>query len=102
MNYATQSNILAKRDLSMDEDLFIVYGRSSCPYCIIACNALSQRGLKHKFVDCESDKEFIHEAKMFYNMQTVPIVIHIPKDTGIVKMIGGCDDLMEFLKDVRI
>jgi len=86
----------------MDKDLFLVYGRHSCPYCVIACNALSQRGLQHKFIDCENDKEFLHEAKMFYNMQTVPIIIQIPDNTGITKFIGGCDDLMEFLKDARI
>ena len=86
----------------MVEDLFIIYGRQSCPYCVIACNALAQRGLNHKFVDCETDREFLHETKMFYNRETVPIVIHIPADTGITKLIGGCDDLMEFLSDVRI
>ena len=86
----------------MVSDFFIVYGRSSCPYCIIACNALSQRGLSHKFVDCEEDRGFLHETKMFYNRETVPIVVHIPGDTGIVKLVGGCEDLMEFLNNVGI
>lgn len=86
----------------MDKDFFMVYGRQSCPYCVIACNALSQRNLNHKFIDCDTDREFMHEAKMFYNVQTVPIVIHIPHKTGIVKLVGGCDNLMEFLEDVRI
>ena len=86
----------------MDNDLFMVYGRQSCPYCVIACNALSKRGLNHKFFDCDEDREFMHEAKMFYNMETVPIVIHIPNETGIAKLVGGCDNLMEFLENVGI
>lgn len=83
----------------MDDDMFIVYGRKSCPYCVMAVNSLTKKKLEHKFFDCEFDRDFLHEAKMFYNKSTVPIILHIPSSTNIARLVGGCDDLMEFLSN---
>ncbi len=79
--------------------MFLVYGRNSCPYCVMAVNGLSERQLQHKFVDCENDRDFLNEAKTFYNKSTVPIVVQIQSKTGLVRLVGGCDDLMEFLEN---
>ena len=51
------------------------------------------------FFDLEGDREFLDEAKAFYNRKTVPIVLKIDENTDIVRLIGGCDDLKGDLGD---
>jgi len=81
------------------ETSFILYGRSSCPYCIRAVDLLSFAGLEHDFFDLEEDREFLQEVKEYYNYKTVPIILKIDGSTGQVKFLGGCSDLEEWLND---
>ena len=81
------------------ENSYLVYGRSSCPYCEEAVQPLGFAGVPHDFFDLEDDREFLEEAKKFYNHSTVPIVLKIDGVSGIVKLIGGCDDLKGELSD---
>ena len=78
---------------------YLVYGRSSCPYCVEATHLLDFAGIDYDFFDLEDDREFLEEAKKFYSHATVPIVLKIDGETGIVKLIGGCDDLKRELND---
>ena len=78
---------------------FLVYGRSSCPYCVESTDLLGFAGIDYHFFDLEDDREFLEEVKEFYNQSTVPIVLKVDGPTGIVKLIGGCDDLRSWLND---
>lgn len=78
---------------------YLVYGRSSCPYCIESTQLLDFAGLDYDFFDLEDDREFLEEAKQFYKHPTVPIVLKIEGETGRVRLIGGCDDLKGELSD---
>ena len=78
---------------------YLIYGRSSCPYCVKATHLLDFAGIEYDFFDLEEDREFLEEAKKFYNHPTVPIVLKVDGETGIVKLIGGCDDLKGELSD---
>lgn len=78
---------------------YLIYGRSSCPYCVEAVRVLELNGLPNDFFDLENDREFLDEAKAFYDRQTVPIVLKIDGESGIVRLIGGCDDLKGELSD---
>ena len=79
--------------------IFLIYGRSSCPYCCKAVDLLSFAGIEHDFFDLEEDREFLEEVKKFYEHKTVPIVLRIDGETGLVKLIGGCSELEEWLND---
>jgi glutaredoxin len=81
------------------ETSYLIYGRSSCPYCVKATQLLDFAGISHDFFDLEDDREFLEEAKVFYNHSTVPIVLRIDGETGIVNLVGGCDDLKGELSD---
>ena len=76
---------------------FIVYGRSTCPYCSHAIDLLEARGIQNVFFDFASNPSAIQEAKEFYNWKTVPMVIENNNTTGETKFIGGYDDLYERL-----
>ena len=80
-------------------DTYLVYGRRSCPYCVEAKDLLHSLGFNYRFFDLEKDRKFLEEAKSFYNHFTVPIVLKIDGESGIVKLIGGCDDLKGKLSD---
>ena len=74
---------------------FFVYGRSTCNYCVEAVRVLKSLKIEHHFFDLEP--EHLEEAKQFYNRTTVPIVLKNNKNTGKVVLIGGCDNLKEYL-----
>ena len=81
------------------ETSYLIYGRSTCPYCVKATQLLDFAGVDYNFFDLEEDREFLDEAKKFYKHPTVPIVLKVDGDSGIVKLIGGCDDLKGELND---
>lgn len=81
------------------QNTYLIYGRSSCPYCTKAASLLDFAGIEYDFFDLENDREFLNEAKQFYNHPTVPIVLKIDGESGIVSLIGGCDDLKGELSD---
>ncbi len=72
---------------------FIVYGRSSCPYCSHAVDLLEARGVQNVFFDFSEDPNAIQEAKRFYNWPTVPMVLENNLNTGKTTFVGGYDDL---------
>lgn len=82
-----------------NENKYLVYGRSSCPFCVEAVHILKSNNIENIFFDLESDRSFLNQAKIFYNHPTVPIVLKINRETGMVKLIGGCDDLKGDLND---
>tara|TARA_R100000231_G_scaffold113319_1_gene84119 strand:+ start:356 stop:619 length:264 start_codon:yes stop_codon:yes gene_type:complete len=75
---------------------YIVYGRSTCPYCIKVVNKLL-RGGKTFYVEMYDDQpEKLEEIKNRYNHPTIPVVICIDEKEIV---IGGCDDVIEYLKE---
>ncbi len=71
---------------------FMVYGRSSCPYCVKAVSLLEEREEVYYFFD-EPDRSELDYTKTFYNSRTVPIIISNDTVTGETRLIGGYSDL---------
>ena len=91
---------------------YIVYGRSTCPYCIKVVNKLL-RGGKTFYVELhDNNPEKLDEIKKKFNHLTIPIVTFID-DSGYCgevalnvdskgnteMLIGGCDDTIFHLKN---
>jgi glutaredoxin len=72
-------------------DNYVVYGRSTCPFCKKAIKLLEKRQEKHVFVDLAEEPQVLSETKRFYKWKTVPIVIQ-SGPTGN-KFIGGFNEL---------
>tara|TARA_A100001015_G_C15033182_1_gene734467 strand:- start:1308 stop:1559 length:252 start_codon:yes stop_codon:yes gene_type:complete len=79
------------------DDKFYIYGRSSCPFCVEACNLLKTTNMWYKFFDLETDRRFLDEAKKFYGYETVPLVLKIDSKTHTAVFVGGYDKLKESL-----
>ena len=76
---------------------YIVFGRTTCPYCVAATELLEERNKEMVFIDLSDDPQAITETKEFYNWPTVPIVLENDSDTGKVTFVGGYTDLSDKL-----
>ena len=77
---------------------FIIIGRSSCPFCIMAVDFLNCKETESIFLDYEENREILEDYKSFHNQNTVPIVLSNNLETGLVKKVGGYTDLLDLLK----
>lgn len=75
---------------------YIVYGRSSCPFCIKVVNKLLRNGKTFYVEMYDNYPEKLEEIKKRYNHPTIPVVI-IQDHKEI--LIGGCDDTIDYLKN---
>tara|TARA_A100001011_G_scaffold73289_1_gene75216 strand:- start:3108 stop:3371 length:264 start_codon:yes stop_codon:yes gene_type:complete len=74
---------------------FIIYGRSSCPWCVRAVNFLDILRQESVFLNMEEDREGLEEAKVFYDWKTVPMILENDLSSGKVNFIGGYDNLKQ-------
>lgn len=77
---------------------YIIIGRSSCPFCIMAQDLLIAIKEKFIFLDYSENVQILDEYKDFHKQKTVPIILSNSLDTGLTKKIGGYTDLLEFLE----
>jgi len=78
---------------------FIVYGRSTCPYCTLALELLRSREKENVYFDFSEDPAAVKEAMEFYDWPTVPMVLENDLTTGETKFIGGYADLLGHLDE---
>ncbi len=67
---------------------YIVYGRSSCPYCRDAKSLLERKKMKFEFVDLERDPEMLSRVKSHLRWPTVPVIIE-RRDPETMVLVGG-------------
>jgi glutaredoxin len=89
---------LKERDSFM-ANRYIIYGRSTCSYCVKAVDLLESRGEESIFFDFFDDPDALTDAKRFYKMDTVPIIIQNNKIFGKTTLIGGYSELTELFND---
>ncbi len=78
---------------------FIIFGRSTCPFCTMAEDYLSCQDRESVFVDFVKDPSILEDYKKFYNQQTVPIILSNNTETGYTKKIGGYSDLLDYVEN---
>ena len=74
-----------------------IYAKLKCPYCMRLVKTLYEKKKTFyvEFLDAQPDR--LEKLKSIYNHATVPIVI-LEEEEG-ERLIGGCDDTLEFLKN---
>ena len=75
-----------------------IFGRNNCPFCAKAAQELANNSLDFMMCDMEKSPSLLQHYKDLYNMRTVPIILEVDLFDDSVKMIGGCTDLIEYLK----
>ena len=80
----------------LEIEKYMIYGAEWCGYCKTAVSLASSTGKEVIYIDLTDDEKYINEVKEFYNTRTIPLIMAI-STTGLVKRVGGCSDLKEFL-----
>ena len=76
---------------------FIVIGRSTCPFCVMAEDLLKASNIETIFLDYATRVQLLEEYKQFHKQKTVPIILANDLSTGLVEKVGGYTDLLEYL-----
>ena len=74
---------------------YIIYGKSSCPYCIKVITSLVKSGKTFYAEMLDHDLSRLEELKTKYGHPTIPIVLI---KTNTEKLLGGCDDTINHIK----
>ena len=77
---------------------FIIIGRSTCRFCILAEEFLIASKKQFQFLDYASKPEILEDYKDFHGQKTVPIILVSNLETGETHRIGGYTDLLDFEK----
>ena len=78
---------------------YIIFGRESCPFCVMAADFCIASHLEHVFLNYENNKGILEDYKQFYQQDTVPIILENNKETGLVKKVGGYSDLISLFEE---
>ena len=83
-------------------DSYLLYIRTSCPFCVKALDELQERGLDYRRIDVdECPEDFIYQLKDAYDHDSFPMVLGYDETYHSYSWIGGCDDLIGFLNGER-
>jgi len=78
------------------KNFFTLYILTDCPYCKRAVSLLDEKNIPFIIVVMDKNPEFLEKVKQDMNHPTVPIVV---QQTQLgVRVIGGCDNLEDFLQ----
>jgi len=80
----------------MANELFTLWVKSDCPFCVDAQHTLLERQLTHTVNVMDDELERLDEVKKLWNHTTVPLIT-VQKE-GIEVFIGGYTDLIEWFK----
>lgn len=77
---------------------FFIFGRSSCPFCVMAVDLCKASSREHIFMDYSDNTDILEDYKQFYSQTTVPIILRNCLTSGETFKVGGYTDLLEHLK----
>ncbi len=77
--------------------VFVIYGVSDCPSCLMACAAAMDHYPKceYVFVNMDFSAVYREQIKEKYSHHTYPIIIL--RENGCEKLVGGYDELASFI-----
>ena len=80
-------------------DRYIIIGRSTCPFCVMAEDLLMAKDIPCVFLDYVGDPTILEDYKEFHKQETVPIILKNNLSSGLTQRIGGYSDLLENLSE---
>lgn len=74
---------------------YTVYAKTDCPFCKKAISLFEESKLPFIVVVVDKNLQFLEEIKQQTGHKTVPIILE--HEQNFVKLIGGSDDLENYL-----
>ena len=81
----------------MDNEIYTLWIKSECPYCIKAQEELFNRKKFHTLYIMDDKLEELNEVKKLWNQNTVPLITVQNGDVEV--FIGGYTDLVEWFEN---
>lgn len=77
--------------------VFVIYGVSDCPSCLMACAAAMNYypNCEYVFVNMDFSTTYREQVKQRYSHHTYPIIIL--RENGCETLVGGYDELASFI-----
>ena len=82
----------------VNNNMYYVVGRQSCPFCVKAKDLLHENSLNYKFRDLEENRELLMEFAKKFSWDTVPMVFKFDS-SGSPTFLGGYTDLVNHLNE---
>lgn len=76
-----------------------VHAVSDCEYCVEAVKLLNQTGFQYVLSLYDRNPAVLESVKTLWNHNTTPIIVEYSV-AGTTSLIGGCDDLHEYFKEL--
>tara|TARA_R100000008_G_C3503527_1_gene124947 strand:- start:181 stop:432 length:252 start_codon:yes stop_codon:yes gene_type:complete len=70
---------------------YILYVKTSCPFCVDAEKLLSEKGEEYYIVPFDTQLDALDHMKWAYSQETVPMIFK--KEGNNIQFIGGYSDL---------
>ena len=80
----------------VNNNMYYVVGRTSCPYCVKAKDLLQEKSLNYKFRDLEENRELLMEFARKFSWDTGTMVFKFDT-SGSPTFLGGYTDLVDHL-----
>ena len=77
------------------KEVYIIYGITDCPACLLAQAALMERGIEYVFVEMDFSPAYRKSIKEETEWQTFPIVVKLSE--AAQTLVGGYDELVSDL-----
>jgi len=77
---------------------FILYVKTSCPYCVKAEDLLREHGEDVAIIPFDEQDKMLDHMKWAYTHQTVPMVFHMHGPH--IQFVGGYTDLVTYLENL--
>tara|TARA_Y100000592_G_scaffold85879_1_gene138522 strand:+ start:22690 stop:22950 length:261 start_codon:yes stop_codon:yes gene_type:complete len=77
---------------------FKIYAKTDCDYCLESIKILNDAGYDYVLILLDRSPDYHNKLKKDYDWPTVPIILKGDKVSHSYDLIGGCDDLKNWLK----
>jgi len=79
--------------------VFIIYGKTKCPFCTNAVILLQSRGHSYTYYSMDKRQPELLELATQHNHRTVPIILKTENSESV--FIGGFDALKDHLESAQ-
>tara|TARA_R110002020_G_scaffold424634_2_gene633864 strand:- start:255 stop:524 length:270 start_codon:yes stop_codon:yes gene_type:complete len=78
-------------------EIYIIYGITDCPACLMAQAVLMEAGIEYAFVEMDFSRTYRESVKEEFQWNTFPVIIRI--DPEAEELVGGYDELISELEE---
>ena len=76
--------------------IYLIYGITDCPSCLMAQAILMQAEIEYVFIEMDFSKSYRETIKQEFERPTFPIIVAVTPDGE--ELVGSYDDLLDCIE----